>query len=105
MKNLNDLLAGRNATQHFLAERLFPNSSDELLGNLKIHICFQQSEAHLTERVIDVGLADRAVTAKVLKDVLKLIAELRKHNSLGPGSARASRAGDRAIAIANFLRR
>src|SRR3954469_7056648 len=82
MKNLNDLLTRRDAAEHFLAERLLLDPSDELLGNLEIDIRFQQREAHLPERVIDVGFADRAMTAKVLKDVLKLVAELRKHTKL-----------------------
>src|SRR5438270_9069329 len=83
MKNFDDLLARRDAAQHFFAERLFFDPSDELLGDLEIHIGFQQREADLAQRVIDVGFADRAMTAEVLKDVLKLVAELRKHG-LGP---------------------
>ena len=80
MKNLNDLLAGRDAAQHFLAERLLFDPRDEILRDLEIDIRFQQREPHLPQRVIDVRLADRPMTAKILEDVLKLIAELRKHN-------------------------
>ena len=82
MKNLNDLLAGRDAAQHFLAQRFFFDARDEILGDLKINIRFQQREPHLPHRIIDVRLADRAMPAQILEDVLKLIAELRKHNEI-----------------------
>ena len=51
----------------------------KVLRDLEIDIRFEQREAHLPQRVVDVRLADRAVTAQVLEDVLKFIAELRKH--------------------------
>src|SRR5207248_3191176 len=89
----NDLLPWRNAAEHFFAERLFFDPCDELLRDLEIDIGFQQREPDLPERVINVGLTDRPVSAKILEDVLKLIAELRKHIASVPWSARASRAG------------
>src|ERR1700719_3048877 len=81
MKNLNDLLAGRNASQHFLAQRLLLDPRNEILRDLEIDVRFEKREAHLPERIIDVRLADRPKTAKVLEDVLKLVAELRKHDA------------------------
>ncbi len=82
MKNLNDLLTGRDASQHFLAQRLLFDPRDETLRDLKIDIRFQQREAHLAHRIVDVRLADRAMPAQVLENVLQLIAELRKHKKL-----------------------
>src|SRR2546423_14109223 len=81
MKNLNDLLAGRDAAQDFLAESLLFDPANEILRDLEIDVRFEQRQAHLPERVIDVGLADRPMTAKILEDVLKLVAELRKHDA------------------------
>ena len=42
VKNFNDLLAGRDAPQHFLTERLFFDPCDELLRDLEIDVRFQQ---------------------------------------------------------------
>ena len=86
VKNLNDLLAGRDAPQDFLAQRLVFDPRDEILRDLKIDIGLQQRETHLPQRVVDIGFADRPMTAKVLEDVLKLVAELRKHDDIGGGS-------------------
>ena len=93
MKNFNNLLPGRDTSEHFFAERLLLDAGDELLRDLEIDVGFEQGKAHLAQSIVNVRFADRAVTAKVLEDVLKLVAELRKHGALNPGSARASRAG------------
>ena len=76
MKNLNDLLPGRDASQHFFAQRLLFHARDETLRDLEIDIRFQQREPHLPERIVDVRLRDRTMPAQVLEDVLKLVAEL-----------------------------
>ena len=98
MKNLNDLLAGRDAAQHFLAQRFFFDARDETLRDLKIDIRLEQREAHLPQRIVDVRLADRAVTAQILEDVLKLIAELRKH-----ALVQFAFEGDRGFDLEKFL--
>ena len=46
----------------------------ELLRDIVIHVSFEQRHAHLAHRVRDVCLADRAMTAKVFENVLKLVA-------------------------------
>src|SRR5437763_694094 len=108
MKNLNDLLARRDTAQDFLAQSFFLYAGDKTFRDLEIDIRFEQREAHLPQRVVNVRLADRAVTAQVLEDVLKLIAELREHDysfalcTKIPGSARVSRVGHRVLAIADF---
>ena len=83
MKNLNDLLTGRDAAQHFLAQRLFFDPRDEILRDLEINIRLQQREAHLPHGIVDIRFADRAMPAQILENILKLIAELRKHNECG----------------------
>ena len=47
VENLNDLLAGRDAAQDILAERLGLDASDEVLGDLEMHVRLEQGEAHL----------------------------------------------------------
>ena len=73
IKDFNNLLARRDAPQHFLAERPVLDSRDEILGNLKVNVGFQQCQPNLAQRVIDVALRDRAMTPEVFKNILKLI--------------------------------
>src|SRR5712692_1482141 len=54
IKNLNDLLTGRDAAQNGFAERFFFDARDEFFRNLKIDIGFEQSEPNLAQRGIDV---------------------------------------------------
>ena len=56
MKNLHDLLTGRDAAQHFFAQRLFLDARDESLRDLEIDIGFEQREADLPQRIVDVRL-------------------------------------------------
>src|SRR5205085_11025032 len=88
IKDLNDLLSGRDAPQHGFAERFFFDPDDEFFGYFKINIGFEQSQPHLTERGIDIDFADRSVTAKILEDLLQFVAQLRKHNG-GSAAPRA----------------
>src|SRR4029077_1604186 len=90
VKYVNDLLAGCDATQHFLAQRLFFDPRDKVFCNLEIDICFEQRETDLAQCIINVRLADRPVTAQILENVLKLIAELGKHGSIQFAVARRS---------------
>ena len=46
------------------------------LRDLEIDVGLEQRQPHLPHRVADVRLADRAVTAQVLENVLKFVAEL-----------------------------
>src|SRR5258708_4002666 len=92
MEDLNDLLSGGNAAQHLFAERFLSYARDEFLRDLKVNVGFEQREPDLSQRVVDVLLGDRAMTAQVLENILQLIAELGKHGS-ALGSARVSRVG------------
>ncbi len=74
MKNFHDLLAGRNAAQHFLAQRFFFYARDKILRDLEIDVGFEQREPDLSQRIVDVCFADRAMAAQIFEDVLKLVA-------------------------------
>src|ERR1044071_5276110 len=79
MKNLNDLLARRDTAQDFLTQGFFLYARDKAFCDLEIDIRLEQCKADLPQCVVNVRLADRAVTAQLLENVLKFIAELRKH--------------------------
>ncbi len=74
MKYFNDLLAGRDATQHFFTQCFFFDPRDKVFCDLEIDIGFEQRETDLAQRIVNVRFADRPVTAQVLENVLKLIA-------------------------------
>src|SRR5262245_29745041 len=93
VKNLNDLLTGRDAAQNGFAERFDSDARDEFFRDLEIDIGLEEREPDLPQRGIDVCFADFPVTAEVLKDLLQFIAELRKYGN------------DRAKSSALFLRR
>src|SRR5919204_3772838 len=80
MKNFYDLLAGRNAAKYGFSKRLFFDTCNELFGDLKIDISFEQSQPHLTQRGVDVRFADRAVSPQLFENILKFVGELGKHN-------------------------
>ena len=88
VENLNDLLARRNASEHRFAKRFFFDSGDEFFGDVKIDIGFEQRETNLAQRGIDVLLVDFSVTAEILKDLLQLVAQLRKHEVEGRAPSR-----------------
>src|SRR5437773_8791540 len=79
MKNFYDLLTWPDAAKNSFPERLFFDLRDESFGDLKIYICFEEREAHLTQRSVHVGFADNAVPTQILENFLKLVAELWKH--------------------------
>ena len=74
MKDFYNLLPGRNATQDSFSDCFVPDSRDELLRDLKIDICFKQSQAHLSQCAVHIGLADRAVPAEIFEDLLQFVA-------------------------------
>ncbi len=57
-------------------ERFLFDPGDEVLRHLVIDIGLEQSQPHLAHGVTDIRLADRAVTAQVLENILQFIAEL-----------------------------
>ena len=54
MENFYDLLTWRDAAENGFAERLFFYAGNEFFGYLKIDIRFEQSQAHVTQRGVDV---------------------------------------------------
>ena len=48
---LDDLLAGIERAQHFLADRLFRDPLDEGIGDVEVDVGFEQRAAHLLQAV------------------------------------------------------
>src|SRR4029077_20968944 len=81
MENFDDLLTGRNAAQYFFAKCFRFDAPDKFFRDLKIDISFEQCEANLSQRSVDIFFADFSVTAEILEDPLQLVTQLRKHFS------------------------
>jgi hypothetical protein len=93
MENFDDLLPRRNAAKNGFSKGFLFDAPNEFLGDLKIDVCLEQSEAYLAQRGIDVRFVDRAVSTKVFEDVLELVRELRKHDAKKLGVAADDRHG------------
>ena len=73
MNDFDDLLAGRDAGENFLAERTLFGALDEVLGDLVIDVGLQQRQSHLAQRVGDVLLRQLAVPAQRLEHRLQFL--------------------------------
>src|SRR6185369_10737125 len=77
--DFDDLLAGLDALDDFLAERLLAHAIDEVAGDLEIDVCLEQRHAHLAQGIAHVGLGDFAEAAKVLENFLQLVGQAVEH--------------------------
>src|SRR5476651_2054700 len=75
MDDFDELLAGADAGEDFGAHGLRFDLVAEFLGDLVVDVGGEESEAHLTDGIGDVGFAELAVAAQRLKDALKLFLE------------------------------
>ena len=73
--DLDDLLAGLNADENLLSERMGLDAFDEVTGNLEIHIGIQQSHAHLAQGLAHVILGYLTEAAQVLERLLEFAAQ------------------------------
>src|SRR5438132_113984 len=79
VNDFDNLLAGLNALDHFLADGLGFNALDEIPGHLEIDVRFQQRQAHLAQGLPNVGFGDFPQPAQVPKGVLEFVAERIEH--------------------------
>ena len=77
--DFDDLLAGMDALDDFLAEGLGFDAVDEIAGDLEIDIGFEKSHTDLAEGVRDIGLGDFTEAAQVLEGVLELAGKRIEH--------------------------
>src|SRR2546427_8402235 len=83
VENFYNLLTRRDAAENSFPERFFFDPRDESSCNLKVYIRFNERQTHLAQCSVDVGFANNAVPTQVLENILKLVAELRKHDGTG----------------------
>jgi len=74
MDELDEVLLGREAPQHFLPERLLPNALDERLDDGEGDVGLEEGHPDFPHRLGHVALRDTAVAAESLEDQLELVA-------------------------------
>src|SRR5581483_9757745 len=77
--DLHDLLSGRKALRHLLAERTLLHGGGELLDDAEIDVGFEQREADLAHGFRDRLLVERSALAEAAEDRLQLVAEGVEH--------------------------
>ena len=63
----DDLLAGVDRAQHFLADRFLGDALDEDVGDIVVDVGVEQGAADLHQALADVGLGDPAAAAQLLQ--------------------------------------
>src|SRR5207247_6149368 len=100
----HEILSQLDTAKTSFAERYYFNSREESTSYLKIYISFEQCQAHLTQRGVDISFAERAVPTQLFEDILKLVAELWKHDlkvlrgASGVGAFPSAQSGSKAAA-------
>jgi hypothetical protein len=78
------------ALQDLLAHRAGPHALDELLGDAEVDVRFEQCEADLAQRGIDLGLAEDTLPAEGPEYPLEPFAERLEHGRPPPAGPRPS---------------
>ena len=79
MDDLHDLLPGRQALDHVLAERPRLHPVDELLHDLEVDVGLEQRETDLAHRLRDRLLVQATLLAQVAERGLEPVAERVEH--------------------------
>jgi hypothetical protein len=77
--DLDQLLTGRQAGQHLLAQRPLFDIGNELFDDPKVDIRFEERQAHLAQTFLDIALGQLAVALELLEDAVKLVGQVFKH--------------------------
>ena len=88
MHDLDDLLSGRDAPEHFLAERAFDAGVREFLDDFVADIGFEQGRADFAQSVAGVRLADDGGAAQLSEDGVQVFRERFKHAAVLEGDRR-----------------
>ena len=78
--DLHDLLAGRQALQDLLAERLLADPCDEVAHDGEVDVGLEQREADLAHRARDRLLVELPLLPQVAESALKLVCEAVEHD-------------------------
>ena len=79
MHELDEVLLRREAPQHLLAERVPLHGVDEVAHDRDVHVRFEQRQAHVTERFLDVALRDPPLALQLAEERVELLAEGLEH--------------------------
>ena len=77
--DLDDHLPRRHRAHHLLADRLLAHAVDEVAHHRQRDIGFEQGDADLAHRGRDIVLAQRALPAQPVEDIVQAIAEGVEH--------------------------
>ena len=77
--DLHDLLAGRQAAHHVLAERPLPHACDEVLDDLEVDVGLEQREADLAHRARDHLFVQLPAPAQRAESGVQLVAKGVEH--------------------------
>ena len=79
--DFRDLLRRRECGEDILADRFLANAIREFLDDFEVHVGFEQRDADLFQRVVDVPLVERRFAAQRLEDAVHLVLEIVEHAS------------------------
>ncbi len=77
--DLHDLLGRREALHDLGAQGALLHVAHELAHDLEVDVGFEQRQADLAHGLVDVGLAQLAVTAQLAEDALQALGEGIEH--------------------------
>ena len=79
MDDLDDLLAGRDGFQDFMAHGARAHFLHESAGDGQRHIGFEQRPAHFAQRLIDILFRQRAAPGQFVEDAGKPVLKILEH--------------------------
>ena len=82
MNNFDDLLAGCDGFEYFLADTLCLDISNELTGNLEVNISREEGFAHFFERIGHILFGQFAHPAQVAEGRTQFVCKIFEHFSV-----------------------
>src|SRR5208283_3363279 len=80
--DLDNLLARRERSQHFLPDSLSLNAVDEFFDNFEVDVGFKHRQTNLFQRLGNVLFRKDGLSAKRLKGALKFFLEILEHRAI-----------------------
>jgi hypothetical protein len=77
--DVDDLLRGRERSEHFGAERLLLHPRRELAHDLEVDVRFEHRHAHFAKRLVEVLFGHHAPGAELLEGGLQLVGQGFEH--------------------------
>ena len=80
--DLDDHLAGRDRLHHLDADGLLLHLLGEVARDVERDVGFEQRAAHLAQRRVDVGFAERAAAGQAVENAAKFFRQVVEHRVL-----------------------